>query len=916
MNDTETKNTAVKAPALMSTRPVTAQDALDQCEKLSPMMVHYCQTKTGLTDPANTILFYRLGDFYEMFFEDATLVSKELELTLTGKDCGMEDRAPMCGIPYHAAEGYINRLVENGHKVAICEQMEDPKQAKGMVKREVIRVVTPGTTLIPQGLDETKNNYIMSIVCMEGCFGISTADISTGQCLVTEMDKPRRLVDEITKFMPAEIICNQSFLLCGIDVEDLRTRLHICVNALEDWYFDDDICRRTLQEQFHAATMEGLGIADYNCGTIAAGALFQYLHETQKSDLSHMNSITPYVTDKYMLIDSSSRRNLELVETLREKQKRGSLLWVLDKTKTAMGARLLRNMIEQPLLIKDDIVARQKAVTEFINNYVDCAELREYLNPVYDLERLVGRISTKSASPRDLIAFKGSIAMLPPIKKLLASFKSSLIKSIYEELDVLEDICSLIEASIVDEPPIAIKDGGLIKEGYNEEIDRLRHAKTDGKQWLLNLEASEKERTGIKNLKIKYNKVFGYYFEVTNSFKNMVPDDYIRKQTLTNAERFTTPKLKELEEVILSAEDKLFSLEYDLFTEVRDRIAGEVLRIQTTAKAVAKADVFSNLAIVAMQNNYVCPTINEKGLIEIEGGRHPVVEKMISNGLFVENDTILDNHKNRISIITGPNMAGKSTYMRQTALIVLMAQIGSYIPATKANIGIVDRIFTRVGASDDLASGQSTFMVEMTEVANILRNATSDSLLILDEIGRGTSTFDGLSIAWAVVEHISNPKLLGAKTLFATHYHELTELEGQMESVNNYCIAVKEQGDDIIFLRKIVKGGADKSYGIQVAKLAGVPSSVIERAKEIVAELADNDISAKAKEIARLGISKEALKIPDSVGKDKYVQMSLFDAVNNDDIIDEIKDLELTKMTPIDALNTLFRIQDKIKNRW
>ena len=617
-----------------------------------------------------------------------------------------------------------------------------------------------------------------------------------------------------------------------------------------------------------------------------------------------------------MIIDSSTRRNLELVETMREKQKKGSLLWVLDKTKTAMGARLLRNMIEQPLLIKDDIVARQKAVTEFINNYVDCAELREYLNPVYDLERLVGRISTKSASPRDLIAFKGSIAMLPPIKKLLASFKSSLIKSIYEELDVLEDICSLIEASIVDEPPIAIKDGGLIKEGYNEEIDRLRHAKTDGKQWLLNLEASEKERTGIKNLKIKYNKVFGYYFEVTNSFKDMVPDDYIRKQTLTNAERFTTPKLKELEEVILSAEDKLFSLEYDLFTEVRDRIAGEVLRIQTTAKAVAKADVFSNLAIVAMQNNYVCPTINEKGLIEIEGGRHPVVEKMISNGLFVENDTILDNHKNRISIITGPNMAGKSTYMRQTALIVLMAQIGSYIPATKANIGIVDRIFTRVGASDDLASGQSTFMVEMTEVANILRNATSDSLLILDEIGRGTSTFDGLSIAWAVVEHISNPKLLGAKTLFATHYHELTELEGQMESVNNYCIAVKEQGDDIIFLRKIVKGGADKSYGIQVAKLAGVPSSVIERAKEIVAELADNDISAKAKEIARLGISKEALKIPNSVGKDKYVQMSLFDAVNNDDIIDEIKDLELTKMTPIDALNTLFRIQDKIKNRW
>lgn len=879
----------------------------------SPMMQKYLETKKEYED---CVLFYRLGDFYEMFFDDAINVSRELELTLTGKDCGQEERAPMCGIPYHAADSYINRLVEKGYKVAICEQVEDPKTAKGLVKREVIKVVTPGTNFNPMALDETKNNYIMCVAYMPDSIGLATSDITTGEFLITEVSSERELIDEINKFTPSEILFNEAFTISGINISDLKDRLSFAESVLEPWYFDDKNDEDIILRHFNVATLDGLGISDYKTAVVAAGALLKYLYETQKNSLPHLTRITPYATGRYMIIDSSTRRNLELVETMREKQKKGSLLWVLDKTKTAMGARLLRNMIEQPLLIKDDIVARQKAVTEFINNYVDCAELREYLNPVYDLERLVGRISTKSASPRDLIAFKGSIAMLPPIKKLLASFKSSLIKSIYEELDVLEDICSLIEASIVDEPPIAIKDGGLIKEGYNEEIDRLRHAKTDGKQWLLNLEASEKERTGIKNLKIKYNKVFGYYFEVTNSFKNMVPDDYIRKQTLTNAERFTTPKLKELEEVILSAEDKLFSLEYDLFTEVRDRIAGEVLRIQTTAKAVAKADVFSNLAIVAMQNNYVCPTINEKGLIEIEGGRHPVVEKMISNGLFVENDTILDNHKNRISIITGPNMAGKSTYMRQTALIVLMAQIGSYIPATKANIGIVDRIFTRVGASDDLASGQSTFMVEMTEVANILRNATSDSLLILDEIGRGTSTFDGLSIAWAVVEHISNPKLLGAKTLFATHYHELTELEGQMESVNNYCIAVKEQGDDIIFLRKIVKGGADKSYGIQVAKLAGVPSSVIERAKEIVAELADNDISAKAKEIARLGISKEALKIPDSVGKDKYVQMSLFDAVNNDDIIDEIKDLELTKMTPIDALNTLFRIQDKIKNRW
>ena len=879
----------------------------------SPMMQKYLETKKEYED---CVLFYRLGDFYEMFFDDAINVSRELELTLTGKDCGQEERAPMCGIPYHAADSYINRLVEKGYKVAICEQVEDPKTAKGLVKREVIKVVTPGTNFNPMALDETKNNYIMCVAYMPDSIGLATSDITTGEFLITEVSTERELIDEINKFTPSEILFNEAFTISGMDISDLKDRLSFAESVLEPWYFDDKNDEDIILRHFNVATLDGLGISDYKTAVVAAGALLNYLYETQKNSLPHLTRITPYATGRYMIIDSSTRRNLELVETMREKQKKGSLLWVLDKTKTAMGARLLRNMIEQPLLIKDEIVARQKAITEFINNYVDCAELREYLNPVYDLERLVGRISTKSASPRDLIAFKGSIAMLPPIKKLLASFKSSLIKSIYEELDVLEDICSLIEASIVDEPPIAIKDGGLIKEGYNEEIDRLRHAKTDGKQWLLNLEASEKERTGIKSLKIKYNKVFGYYFEVTNSFKDMVPDDYIRKQTLTNAERFTTPKLKELEEVILSAEDKLFSLEYDLFTEVRDKIAGEVLRIQTTAKAVAKADVFSNLAIVAMQNNYVCPGINEKGLIDIEGGRHPVVEKMISNGLFVENDTILDNHKNRISIITGPNMAGKSTYMRQTALIVLMAQIGSYIPAAKANIGIVDRIFTRVGASDDLASGQSTFMVEMTEVANILRNATSDSLLILDEIGRGTSTFDGLSIAWAVVEHISNPKLLGAKTLFATHYHELTELEGQMESVNNYCIAVKEQGDDIIFLRKIVKGGADKSYGIQVAKLAGVPSSVIERAKEIVAELADNDISAKAKEIARLGISKEALKIPDSVGKDKYVQMSLFDAVNNDDIIDEIKDLELTKMTPIDALNTLFKIQDKIKNRW
>ena len=879
----------------------------------SPMMQKYLETKEEYKD---CVLFYRLGDFYEMFFDDAINVSRELELTLTCKYCGQEERAPMCGVPFHAADTYINRLVEKGYKVAICEQVEDPKAAKGLVKREVIKVVTPGTNFNPMALDETKNNYIMCIAYLSDSIGLATSDITTGEFLITEFQNERELIDEINKFSPSEILCNESFNISGIDISDLKDRIGFTISELLPWYFDDINAEQIIKKHFNVSTLDGLGIKDYKTATVAAGALLNYLYETQKNSLPHLTAITTYSTGKYMIIDSSTRRNLELVETMREKQKKGSLLWVLDKTKTAMGARLLRNMIEQPLVAKNDIITRQKAVTEFLDNFITREELREYLNPVYDLERLIGRISTKSASPRDLIAFKGSLSMLPHIKQLLSSCSSALIKEIYEELDPLIDIFELIDASIVEEPPIAIKDGGLIKEGFNEEVDRLRRAKTDGKTWLFELETSEKERTGIKNLKIKFNKVFGYYLEVTNSFKDMVPDDYIRKQTLTNAERYTTPKLKELEEVILSAEDKLFSLEYDLFSEVRDRIAKEVVRIQKTAKAIAKADVYSSLAVVASQNNYVCPKINEKGIINIESGRHPVVEKMISNGMFVENDTLLDNDKNRISIITGPNMAGKSTYMRQTALIVLMAQIGSYIPAKSANIGVVDRIFTRVGASDDLASGQSTFMVEMTEVANILRNATANSLLILDEIGRGTSTFDGLSIAWAVVEHISNPKLLGAKTLFATHYHELTELEGQMDAVNNYCIAVKEQGDDIIFLRKIVKGGADKSYGIQVAKLAGVPETVISRAKEIVAELADNDISAKAREIARLGVPKQDLKIPEKVGKDEYVQMSLFDAVNNDDIIDEIKELELAKMTPIDALNTLFRIQDKIKNRW
>lgn len=881
----------------------------------SPMMQKYLETKEQYKD---CVLFYRLGDFYEMFFDDAVMVSKELELTLTGKDCGQEERAPMCGVPFHAADVYINKLVSNGHKVAICEQVEDPKLAKGLVKREVIRVVTPGTNFNPSALEEGKNNYIMCVVYLGNVIGISVSDITTGEYLVTEIHTERELFDEINKFTPSELICNEAFLMSGISIDGIKARLNITVSSLQPYYFDDELSKRILLEHFKVADIDGLGLRDYSIGCIAAGALLQYLYETQKSSLPHLTHITPYAVGKYMIVDSSTRRNLELTETLREKQKRGSLLWVLDKTKTAMGARKLRQMLEQPLVVQEDIIHRQEAISFLKDDVITREELREYLNPVYDLERLIGRISTKSASPRDLIALKSSLSMLPHIKYLIRECKVELLSGIHEDIDELSDVCSLIESSIVDEPPITIKDGGLIKEGFNEEIDRLRKAKTEGKSWLADLETKERERTGIKNLRIKFNKVFGYYIEILNSYRGEVPEDYIRKQTLTNAERYSTPKLKELEDIILNAEDKLFSLEYDVFADVREQIAAQVIRIQQTAGAIASLDVLASLAAVAEQNNYVRPKINTKGVIDIKDGRHPVVEKMIPNNMFIPNDTYLDNNKKRVSIITGPNMAGKSTYMRQTALIVLMAQIGSFVPAKSADIGLVDRIFTRVGASDDLASGQSTFMVEMNEVANILRNATQSSLLVLDEIGRGTSTFDGLSIAWSVVEHISNPKLLGAKTLFATHYHELTELEGTIDSVNNYCIAVKEQGDDIVFLRKIVAGGADKSYGIQVAKLAGVPDSVIARAKEILADLIDADISAKAKEIAMLGAanaksSKRKSYKPDDVDLE---QMTLFDAASDNDIIEELKSLDIGNLTPIEALNTLYRLQNKIKNRW
>lgn len=879
--------------------------------ELTPMMQQYMETKNQYKD---CILFYRLGDFYEMFFEDAITASRVLEITLTGKNCGLEERAPMCGVPHHSVEGYLNRLVQNGYKVAICEQMEDPKQAKGIVRREVVRIVTPGTNLNTQALDATKNNYIMCIVYLDDHFGLSIADVTTGDYFVTELDSVRKLQDEIAKYAPSEIICNESLYVSGFDLEDLKNRLRITIYALDAWYFDDDACTKVLKEHFKVAAMQGLGIGDYTSGMIAAGALLQYLYETQKNALTHLTSIKSYSAGKYMLLDSSSRRNLELCETLREKQKRGSLLWVLDKTKTAMGARMLRSYVEQPLIQKSDIIERLNAVEELKNDTITREELREYLAPVYDLERLISKITYQSANPRDLIAFKSSLEMLPHIKCILGDTQTPLLRSIYEELDPLEELCQLIQCAIEEEPPLAMKEGGIIKSGYHEDVDRLRNAKTEGKTWLAQVEEEEREKTGIKNLRIKYNKVFGYYLEVTNSYKDLVPDYYMRKQTLTNAERYITPKLKELEDMILGAEDKLYALEYELYCGIRETIAREVVRVQQTAKALAKIDVFTSLAYVAERNNFVKPEINEKGVIDIKNGRHPVVEKMIPNEMFIENDTYLDDKKNRIAIITGPNMAGKSTYMRQTALIVLMAQLGSFVPAESANIGIVDRIFTRVGASDDLASGQSTFMVEMTEVANILRNATSKSLLILDEIGRGTSTFDGLSIAWAVVEHISNKRLLGAKTLFATHYHELTELEGKLDSVNNYCIAVKERGDDIVFLRKIVKGGADKSYGIQVAKLAGVPDTVIQRAKEIVNELVEADITTRIRDISVQ--TNEPVKKRKKYDDVDLAQISLFDTVKDDDVLQELKEIDVAHLTPMDALNTIYRLQNKLKNRW
>ena len=882
--------------------------------KLSPMMQHYLQTKK---EYPGCILFYRLGDFYEMFFEDAEIVSRELELTLTGKSCGLPERAPMCGVPFHAVDSYLTRLVEKGYKAAICEQVEDPRTAKGMVKREVIRIVTPGTNLDMDSIEEGKNNFIFCILySRQGKSGISVADVTTGEFYMTETEGDRKVYDEIVRYSPSEIICNESFMLSGLDLTDLQERLGIIINTLSAHYFDENAAEKVISEHFHVSSLIALGMDDKRAGSTAAGALLKYLYDTQKNSLSNITGINVYVSGKYMLLDSSTRRNLELTETMREKKKRGSLLWVLDRTGTAMGARKLHQMIEQPLVDRELIEKRLDAVDMLCQNTVDRDEIREYLQPVYDLERLMTRVSYGTANPRDLIALRGSLSMFAPIRQVLEDFEGGLLKALRDDMDDFGDLVDLLSRSIEDEPPLQVKEGGIIRSGFNADIDMLREAKTQGRQWLMNLEAEDQQRTGIKNLRIKYNKVFGYYFEVTNSFKNMVPSDYMRKQTLVGSERYTSEKLKSLEDTILNAEDKLNTLEYDKFCEIRDTVGGQISKIQKAARALAMLDALCSLSLVAERGRYVRPSINEKGYIKIKEGRHPVVEKMLQ-GEFISNDTVLDSKKNAIAIITGPNMAGKSTYMRQVALICLMAQIGSFVPAASADLCVVDRIFTRVGASDDLGSGQSTFMVEMNEVANILRNATPASLLILDEIGRGTSTYDGLSIAWSVIEHISNKKFLGAKTLFATHYHELTELEGKIDNVSNYCVAVKEKGDDIVFLRKIIKGGADKSYGIQVAKLAGLPDIVIDRAKELLDQLTDSDITEKIQNIeTKAGQNTGKVKKVKHYDEVDLGQMSLFEIVSDEDVLKELRDIDISNLTPLDALNTLYRLQTELKNRW
>ena len=869
--------------------------------EFSPMMQRYLETKEEYKD---CILFYRLGDFYEMFFDDAITASRELELTLTGKDCGQEERAPMCGIPHHAAEIYISKLIAKGYKVAICEQLEDPKKAKGIVKRGVIRVVTPGTLVESNMLEERKNNFIMSIFKSGIYYGISVCDISTGEFYSAEIKDNYNfpmLLDEIARYTPSELLVNSMMSNCQEEIGKIKERFeNIYITNFNDKFFTSEL--NNINLRFNIVDNNGKKVEDIQDKTLAVSsinALVEYIEETQKTTLDHINKITVYQLSKYMALDINARRNLEITEKMRDKSKKGTLLWVLDKTSTSMGGRLLRRWLNDPLIDVKEINKRLSAVKELKDSIMLRGDVIENLKKVYDIERLAGKMAFGNANARDMITLKNSLYKLPDVKNVLKECKSAYLEELYEKLDELQDIYTLIENSIVDDPPMTIKEGGIIKLGYDEEIDKLKTAQTEGKNWLIQLEAEEKEKTGIKNLKIGFNKVFGYYLEVTKSFLDKVPDRYVRKQTLTNAERYITEELKTLENQILGAEERVVNLEYEAFTKIRGEIAKNVRRLQTTSEVISTLDVLASFAQVAEDMNYCMPEVNDTGIIDIKNGRHPVIEKIMGVGTFVENDTYLDKNENRLAIITGPNMAGKSTYMRQVALITLMAQVGSFVPAESANIGVVDKIFTRVGASDDLSMGQSTFMVEMMEVATILKEATKNSLVILDEIGRGTSTYDGLSIAWAVAEYIADTEKCGAKTLFATHYHELTELENKIDGIKNYSIAVKEKGEDIIFLRKIVKGGTDESYGIHVAKLAGVPKVVTTKANEILRSLERKNILTNKK------VEKQ----------DKKQVEGQFDMYNYKlaEIAHEVDKINLNELTPIDALNTLVRIKEKMK---
>jgi len=865
--------------------------------KLTPMMQQYMEIKERYKD---CILFFRLGDFYEMFFSDAEIASRELEITLTGRDCGLEERAPMCGVPYHAAHNYISRLIAKGYKVAICDQMEDPATAKGIVKRDVTRVITPGTVIDPAMLEEKKNNYLMAVYCQQIYFGIAVVDVSTGEFYATQItwgSSMRKLIDEISRYKPSEIIVNEELTTKPEYKTYFREYLRIEPSIIDGELFTLKNSQDRLIEVFNENPFNDLELAQ-----CASGALISYLESTQKVDLKHIEKVKIYKIEQYMMLDSASRRSLEISETMRDSRKKGSLLWVLDKTSTSMGGRKLRQWIEQPLLDVDEINFRLDAVSEFRESFMLRSELMELLRGVYDIERLTSKLVFGTINARDLLAINSSLSKLPYIKELIQDLKSDYNRQLYERLDLLEDIYTLIDASINEEAPLSVKEGGIIKDGYDELVDEYRHASTEGKAWISELEAEERERTGIKSLKIRYNDNFGYYIEVTRANIGLVPDDYVRKQTLVNSERYTMEKLKSLEGKILGAESKVVQREYELFCQIRDTVSKHVKRLKATADCISALDVLCSYADVSDRNQYVRPVVYDGGIIEIKNGRHPVVERMLDDTQFVPNDTWLDDDENRIGIITGPNMAGKSTYMRQVALITLMAQAGCFVPAEYARIGLVDRIFTRIGASDDLASGQSTFMVEMTEVANILENATHKSLLILDEIGRGTSTYDGLSIAWAVIEYINDKSKLGSRTLFATHYHELTELEERLHGIKNFCVSVRKKGNDIIFLRKITRGGADKSYGVEVAGLAGIPDAVIERAKLILEELDEADINKTSKKRRHKPVDGQL---------DLFASSTLSKAER--EVLDELRMVEPSLLTPLDALNKLYSLQQKLK---